>query len=531
LTAGPDVALTTQRRLGAGSVVREGPRAAYREVAELEGEPHLVRQDLVGNSGEHSVAPQHAIAAIAHITDLHVTDTQSPARFEFVNREWDDPRFRELLTMQRPHEALNVHAIEAMVRTLNAIETAPVTGRRIELVAMTGDSIDNTQRNELDNFLALFNGGTVQPDSGAPGYEGVQAGDWPDENCWKPDGPSESNVFGRDLGFPQVLGLLERAVESFEATGLRLPWLGCYGNHEEVCQGVGIVTPALAKAMSGSRKPIGLPPVLDLDKAVETFVEQPEVFTTGAYLEVSPDPARRPISRSEFVEAHYKSGRHGFTDQNRSAGTAYYVYDTRAVRFITLDTVCAAGGADGSIDAPQLHWLERRLEEVHSSFQTRDGSTVKSPRDDRLVVVLSHHGFDMLANPRAEQRSDALLDLLLRFQNVVLWLNGHIHANRITPRPDRQGRHGFWEVTTSSLVDWPCQARLVELFDPGAGLLAIACTMVDHDGANRRGAGDLPDMAGLHRELAGNVPFNGFESWRPGSPEDRNAILLLRKPF
>jgi metallophosphoesterase (TIGR03767 family) len=531
LTAGPDVALTTQRRLGAGSVVREGSRAAYREVGELEGEHHVVRRDLAGESGEGSVEVQRAIAAIAHITDLHVTDTQSPARFEFVNREWADPRFRELLTMQRPHEALNVHAIEAMVRTLNAIETGPVTGRRVDLVAMTGDSVDNTQRNELDNFLALFNGGTVEPDSGAPGYEGVQAVDWPDDNCWKPDGPSEGNVFGRDLGFPLVPGLLERAVESFEAEGLRLPWLGCYGNHEEVCQGVGIVTPALAKAMSGSRKPIALPADLDLDKAIETFVERPEFFMTGAYLEVTPDRARRPISRSEFVEAHCKSGRHGFTDQNLGAGTAYYVHDTRAVRFITLDTVCAAGGAEGSIDAPQLHWLERRLEEVHSSFQTRDGSTVKSPHDDRLVVVLSHHGFDMLANPRAPQLSDALLNLLLRFQNVVLWLNGHIHANRISPRADPTGRHGFWEVTTSSLVDWPCQARLVELFDAGDGLLAIACTMVDHDGSIQPRAADPPDLAGLHRELAGNVPFNGFDSWRPGNPEDRNAILLLPAPF
>src|ERR1700704_3534788 len=200
------------------------------------------------------------------------------------------------------------------------------------------------------------------------------------------------------------------------------------------------------KASSGGQKPIGLPPGLDLDRAVETFVERPEFFMTGAYLEVSPDPARRPISRSEFVEAHYKSGRHGFTDQNRSAGTAYYVHDTRAVRYITLDTVCAAGGAEGSIDAPQLHWLERRLEEAHSSFRSRDGSTVQTNHRDRLVVVLSHHGFDSLTNSRVELRRDQLIGLLLRFQNMVLWLNGHIHANKITPRANPQGGHGFWEV-------------------------------------------------------------------------------------
>jgi hypothetical protein len=115
-----------------------------------------------------------------------------------------------------------------------------------------------------------------------------------------------------------------------------------------------------------------------------------------------------------------------------------------------------------------------------------------------------------------------VLELLLRFRNVVLWLNGHIHANRITPRSGPYDGHGFWEVTTSSLVDWPCQARLVELFEAGDALLGIGCTMVDHEGT---------ELAALHRELAGNVPFNGFDSWRPGALEDRNVILLLPRPF
>jgi metallophosphoesterase (TIGR03767 family) len=525
------VGLTTQRTLGAGSELGSGSRGAYRAVTELAGEPHVVRRELVGDSKTDSVEPRRSIIAVGHITDLHVTDAQSPARFEFVNREWDDPRFRELLTMQRPQETLNVHAIDAMVRALNAIDAGPVAGGPIALVAMTGDSIDNTQRNELDNFLALLDGGTVNPDSGAPGYEGVQATGWPDDNCWKPDGPSDKDVFGRDLGFPKAPGLLERAVQLFQATGLRRRWLGCYGNHEKVCQGVGIVSPALARGMAGSRKPIALPAGFDPESAVETFVKRPEYFMTGAFLEVTPDPARRPISRMEFVEAHHRSGRHGFTDKNRADGTAYYVHDTEGVRFITLDTVCEEGGADGAIDDPQLYWLERRLEEVHSSFRSRDGSTAKTQHRDRLVVVLSHHGYDTLANPRAEQRNDEVLELLLRFQNVVLWLNGHIHANRITPRQGPRGSHGFWEVTTSSMVDWPCQARLVELYEAGDGLLGIACTMVDHEGTGRGAGGEEPDLAGLHRELAANVPFNGFDSWRPGTSADRNAILLLPRPF
>jgi metallophosphoesterase (TIGR03767 family) len=488
-------------------------------VAELAGEAHVVRTDLARGDATRR---GEAIACIAHLTDLHVTDAQSPARFEFVNREARDPRFRELLTMQRPHEMLNTHAIAAMVRSINKVEAAPLTGSPVHLVAVTGDSIDNTQRNELTNFLALLGGGVVHPDSGAAGYDGVQRTDWPGDIFWKPDGDPQGDRFQSALGFPRHPGLLQQAIQPFQSDGLRFPWLGCYGNHEQVCQGVGIVTPALADAMMGSRKPIELPSDLDRDHVVDTFVAHPERFMSGASLAVQPDPERRPISRLEFIAAHVKAGGHGFSTSNLDEGVAYQVNDAGRVRLITLDTVCDAGGADGSIDAPQLHWLERRLEEVHSSFRSRDGSLVRTQNADRYVVVLSHHGYDTLSNPRCEQRAEALLQILLRFHNVVLWLNGHVHANRITARKDARGDRGFWEVTTSSLVDWPCQARLVEIFETLSGLCAIACTMLDHGGEG---------LAGMHRELAGNVPLNGFDSFRPGTPADRNAVLLLRAPF
>src|SRR5207248_128211 len=193
-------------------------------------------------------------------------------------------------------------------------------------------------------------------------------------------------MFQSALGFPRRPGLIEQAMEPFRSEGLRIAWLGCYGNHEEACQGVGVVTPALAAAMTGSRNAIEPPPGLDPDPAIDTFSDHPDRVAAGA--------------------------------------------------------------------------------------------SVRTRQADRYVVVLSHHGYDTMSNPRGEKRADALLALLLRFGNVVLWLNGHIHANRITPRVDPAGGRGFWEVTTGSLVDWPCQARLVELFGTRAGHLAIACTML-----------------------------------------------------
>jgi len=516
-------ALTTQARLGPGRALRTGSRSAYLPVVEIAGEPHLVRTDLVGGGPPPESLPDGAaLACLIHMTDLHVTDVQSPARFEFVNREWEDPRFRELLTMQRPQETLNSHAIDAMVRTINRLAAGPLTGSAFQALVMTGDAIDNTQRNELDNFIALMNGGLVHADSGTLGYEGVQSVAWPGDFYWKPDGPPEDDLFQSGFGFPSAPGLLEQALAQFQAPGLRVPWLGCYGNHEEVCQGVGLVTPALRQVMAGSRKAYAMPEGIDRGTALETFVLRPEAFATGPAFHVSPDPDRRPVDRREFVEAHYLAGGHGFTEQNRQRGAAYYAQDAGLVRFIMLETVCETGGAEGHLDPSQLMWLERRLIEVHSAYLSPDGTTIRTRNEDRLVVLMSHHGLDTMSNPRLESSVEDLLEVLRRFRNVVLWLNGHIHANRITPRYDRLLGTAFWEVTTSSIVDWPSQARLVELFEAGEGRLAIACTMVDHQAS---------ELAAMHRELAANVPLRGFGSWHEGGPDDRNAILLLRRPF
>jgi metallophosphoesterase (TIGR03767 family) len=539
-------ALTTHHRLDAGPIVRAGSHSSYHSIAEVDGEPHAVRSELIGAAAAGFEAQGRALACIGHLTDLHVTDVESPVRFEFINREYSDPRFRELLPMQRPQEALNAHAIDAMVRTFNQIEGGPVTARPLELVVMTGDAVDNAQANELSGFMTLFDGGLLHPNSGGPDYEGVQASHWPDDIFWKPDGAAHGeDVFRSAYGFPHMPGLLERALQPFHAPGLSVPWLGCRGNHEEVSQGVGIVTPQLAIAMAGTRKPFRLPDSINPDMAVDTFVSRPEAFMAGSSIDVTADPARHPFGREGFVDAHFRSGArphgHGFTLQNREEGSAYYVFDTPAVRFITLDTACPAGGADGCLGIDQMHWLERRLEEVHSKFRSRNGRSVRTSHDDRLVVILSHHGLDTLTNRRVRPggqggsvhvAADELLGVLLRFGNVVLWLNGHTHANRVRARVDELGAGGgFWEVTTASLVDWPCQGRIVEIIDAAEGMLAIACTMVDHDVTIDAGADETSGLAALHRELAANVPYSGFASGRAGSLLDRNVILPLRAPF
>ena len=426
--------------------------------------------------------------------------------------------------MHRPHEALNARAIDAMVAAINSIDAGPIAGGAIDLAVMSGDAIDNGQANELATFFALLAGGMVTPGSGGPELESVQAPAWPDDIFWKPDGGG----YGRDririeYGFPHLPGVLDRAQRPFQAVGLRVPWIGCHGNHEELCQGVGVMNAELAALMAGGRKPISVGEGIEPATALDLFVRKPEAFMAGPTIAVTPDASRAPLGFGGFIDGYIAAGGHGFSAANRAEGRAYYVHDTPQVRLIVLDTACAAGGADGCIDSDQLAWLDDRLAEVHT------------PNENRLVVVVSHHPLITMVNDRAEggPRAGELLAMLHRYPNVILWLNGHTHTNRVVAHGNREGvSAGFWEVTTASMVDWPTQARLVEIFNAGNGRIGIGCTILDHDGAvDPDGAMTPLELAGLHRELAANDPLAGAGSYRSGTSADRNVILALPAPF
>jgi metallophosphoesterase (TIGR03767 family) len=542
--------LTTQRRLGPGRVLRTGSTAPYREITVTDGEPHLVRDDFgvagdgaATGGGATGAAAGRPLLCLLHLTDLQLADVQSPTRFEFLNRYFADPRYAEIIPVQRPQEALAAHAVGAMLRTVNAAR-GPATGAPLRLAVTTGDAIDNAQWNELQTFLALLDGGLVEPGSGGPGYEGVQSPGWPDDFFWKPDGgPGAPDLFRREFGFPHHPGLLERALAEFHSGGLGIPWLSCFGNHEALNQGVGRATADIADALVGTRKPMALPEGFDHGQALELFTEHPEAFMAGPARTVTADPARRPITRREFVEAHFRPGAHpeghGFGMQNLLDGTAHYVHDTAAVRLIALDTNCLAGGAAGCLDRQQARWLQARLAEVHSAYRAPGGEVISTGHEDRLAVVFSHHGTDTLTNtrhpgPDGEQLLSGadVLAILHRFPNLVLWLNGHTHINRVEPRRDPANpARGFWEVTTCSIADWPCQTRLVELVDCG-GHLSIVGTMVDHDTPPAPASLDTgDDLAALHRELAANAPFGGHGSGLAGAPPDRNVELRVPAPF
>jgi hypothetical protein len=104
--------------------------------------------------------------------------------------------------------------------------------------------------------------------------------------------------------------------------------------------------------------------------------------------------------------------------------------------------------------------------------------------------------------------------------------------------PDPCPNPHFWQISTAAHVDWPQQARMIELVDLGDEM-AFVLTILDHDGPARPGGrpeqfeqgsapADVLGLAAIGREIAYN-DYQGDRGAR-GVRTDRNVILPTDRP-
>ena len=518
-----------------------GEEGAYRTLVSGPGEPYIQRLDVLGKKPDAvGEGARRSIAYVGHMSDIHIQDAQSPARLQPIA---GSPVVGMIPGAFRPQETLTVHVQAAMLATMNAARFSPLTGAPMAALLNTGDNADQLSSLELRWYIDCMDGQSVLANSGAANvYEGPQV--WDDaEYAWHPDG-GDFNQRYDDYGFPQVPGLMEKAVsEAVVSEGSPVPWYTTYGNHDTLWNGVFNVGSALRSEAVGKKKIAAWRPFLA--EWVDGWASDPTVFTrlqhqlrtqfgadTGVH-DVEGDPARKLFHQAGFMQAHFDTTDnpgpvgHGFTQNNLDTGETWWKADVGPrLRLLGLDTCNQVMGADGAVPQDQFDWLE--------------GELSKAGREDVLCIVMSHHNSRTLENgalaatgpSQTLVHADEFITMLHRFPNMVAWINGHTHVNEVFAHRNDEGEDGFWEITTASCVDFPQQQQTIELIDNQDGTLSIFATVLDHLSPAAWKEGDLSNkgLASLSRELASN-DWTMNPLMRRGSDLDRNVELLLPAPF
>lgn len=430
------------------------------------------------------------VARIIHVSDTHVVDEESPARFagaQFITRSaW------------RPYEAYSTQLFDGILRASNRIHAA---GRAVSFVIHTGDACDNSQMNELAWFTGVFDGELIDPLTG------------PDDR--PPEARPDPSL---DPHAPfQAQGLYRTGVHGDAAS---IPWYAVFGNHDAYAIGVFPIfeDPAgfrTAPLPLEERPDILLPGELNPLAALAYGNVTPAMPGPPEFLQfpraIETNPTRAFFNKREFIHAMFDTitepAGHGFTD--RDDGPSWYsVAPVPGLRLIGLDTCDPAHQVpgyfyhDGSILQDQVSFLRAEL--------------AAAEQRDELVVVASHHPSESLMGVYGSAVIGAGFQAILNeYPNVIVHLAGHTHRNRVWDRG------GYVEIETCSTLDDPQEARVVEIWrgDMPAEV-AVAYEMFSHldDALPPLGEDPLRALRAEAREIAKSAARSSRLNLGPGTP-------------
>ncbi len=427
------------------------------------------RLDLMPSGYSASISNTANLLHFFSITDIHITDKESPAQqilwgYKGKNyyRGGNSSAYSGVILY-------TTQVLDAAVRTINTLHKE----KQFDFGISLGDVCNNDQYNELRWYIDVLDGKLINPSSG--------------------------NHAGSDNIEYQ---------KPFQAAGLdhTLPWYQALGNHDHFCTGVFYPNDEIKKIYIGENMlnmgniltdPLGpdsrgyymgavdgRTPYGNIIGAgpVDSFPTIPKVLAA--------DPDRRFLLRgewmNEFLNSSSSPNGHGFNSSDADKGFACYSFEPRSdlpIKVIVLDDTEREdetyyhGLAHGSLDQERYDWLVSELD--------------KGQTEGKLMIIAAHIPIGVSYGPVGNYMdwslfaavSEAnLIAKLHTYPNLILWIAGHRHINKVTALKSPDETHpelGFWEVETSSLRDFPQQFRTFEIFRNSDNTISIKTTDID----------------------------------------------------
>jgi metallophosphoesterase (TIGR03768 family) len=402
------------------------------------------------------------------ITDIHITDKESPAQAIIMGYKGGSPAN---ISAYSPVMLSTTQVLDSAVQTANALNKMNPLDFGISL----GDACNATQYNELRWYIDVLDGKNIKPDSGAK------------------DDPIPGP--GNDYQ------------DKYKAAGLdkKIPWYQTLGNHDHFWTGFYPPNDYLRQNLVGEdiinlsndmfTNPLGLNARGYYMGSLDGSTPYGDVIGVGPVADFTTppkvngaDPNRRSLSTKEWMAEFLKSSSspkgHGFTQADADAGFACYTFEPKSsvpIKVIVLDDTQSnddpnnMGYGHLSLDQKRYNWLVSELD--------------KGQAEGKLMVVAAHipigvspPGSFMGMSVNSAVSDADFMAKLHTYPNLILWVAGHRHLNTITalqsPDPTRP-ELGFWQVETSSLRDFPQQFRTIEIVRNSDNTVSILPTNVD----------------------------------------------------
>lgn len=410
------------------------------------------------------------------MTDVHITDKESPSQPIYLQSL--HPR---VISAYSPVMLYSTHVLDAAIQTVNALhKTNP-----IDFGISLGDVANNTQYNELRQYIDVIDGKVIYPSSGA--HVGQNTIDYQ-----KP----------------------------FKAAGLdkSIPWYQAIGNHDHFWVGTNPID-AYLKQSYISDTVIALGDVLSDPQSIEKrdyymgVLDGSTPYGDIKYAgpvgnfptppKVVADPDRRSLTRSdwmkEFLNTSTSPSGHGFKQANVDEDFANYSFLPKSnlpIKVIVIDNTQNENDANvngyghGSLDKKRYDWLVQELEAgqangqlmiiaAHIPLGVEPTNDVMYPAPHNTIPK----SFIGWSNSVSYVTEAQLVAKLQSYPNLLMWISGHRHLNVVkafkSPDPVNYPERGFWQVETSSLREFPQQFRTFEISLNSDYTVSIVTTNVD----------------------------------------------------